>query len=167
WRTWESVAARQGAELMGREARDSAAVEEARRALAHARAGLVRVPILAPVTGAVVRRGADPGARLSSGAELLAVIADADVVFEARVRSMDARQVRPGMEAVVEDSLGPPRAARTVSAQPTAGSDQATLVWLHPLSLARRPVLGSFGRARIRLGAPYRALAIPDSAVVE
>ncbi len=128
---------------------------------------MVRVPIVAPVTGSVARRSADAGTRLTSGAELLAIVSDADIVFEARVRSIDARDLRRGATATVEDSLGPAREASMISALPNAGSDQATLVWLRPGSAGAPPVLGRFGRAHIRLGAPHRALAVPDSAVVE
>jgi RND family efflux transporter MFP subunit len=167
WRTWESQAALQGAELLVREARDSSAAREARRALAQARSGVVRVPIAAPVTGSVARRSADAGSRLTSGAELLSIVSDADIVFEARVRSADARDLRRGATATVEDSLGPPRKAVIVSALPSAGSDQATLVWLRPEPAGPPPVLGRFSRAHIRLGAPRLALAVPDSAVVE
>jgi len=167
WRTWESQAALQGAELLAREARDSSAAREARRALAQAQSGVVRVPIAAPVTGSVARRSADAGTRLTSGAELLSIVSDADIVFEARVRSIDARDLRRGVSATIEDSLGPPRDASMISTLPNAGSDQATLVWLRPAAAGPRPVLGRFGRAHIRLGAPYRALAVPDSAVVE
>ena len=168
WLTWESAAALQGAELLAREARDSVAMAEARRALAVARAGMVRVPIQSPTAGIVTRRSAEPRSRLASGAEFMALVPDDDVVFEARVPAGDARALHRGGAAMIEDGLGgTPMAAHVVSVMPTAGSDQTTLIWLRPTAADPRPTLGQFGRATIELGAPYRALAVPDSALVE
>jgi multidrug efflux pump subunit AcrA (membrane-fusion protein) len=167
WLTWESAAALQGAELLAREARDSTAAREARRALALAHAGMVHVPIQSPTAGTVTRRSAEPRSRLASGAELMALVPDDDVVFEARVSGSDARALHRGGAATIEDGVGGPMAASVVSVMPTAGVDQTTLIWLRPTSPGVRPTLGQFGHASIELGAPYRALAVPDSAVVE
>jgi multidrug efflux pump subunit AcrA (membrane-fusion protein) len=41
------------------------------------------------------------------------------------------------------------------------------LVWLSPSSAGARPDLGRFGTALIRPGTQVRALAVPDSAILE
>src|SRR5439155_13624146 len=130
WTTYESEAALQGAQLWREGAADSITAREGERALAQARRSLVRVPIVAPVTGTVVRRSAEPGARLAAGTEVLAIVPDDEVVFEAHLRADDARAVKIGMPATIEDGAGPPLAARVLTLLPAAGGDQTVLAWL-------------------------------------
>jgi multidrug efflux pump subunit AcrA (membrane-fusion protein) len=167
WRTYESDAAVRGAEILLQQARDPAAEREARRAIAEARASIVRVPILTPATGTVVRRSAGEGVRLAAGAELLALVADQDVVFEARVPPDHLREVRIGAAATIFDDEGPPRAARVFTILPASGGDQTALVWLREEKGLKRADIGRFGTATFALERAVTALAVPDSAVVE
>jgi len=167
WTTYESEAALQGAQLWREGAADSATAREGERALAQARRSLVHVPITAPVTGTVVRRSAEPGARLAAGTEVLAIVPDDEVVFEAHLRADDARVVKIGMPATIGDGDGLAIPARVLTLLPAAGGDQTVLAWLRPLARRERPDLGRFGTARIRLGDRVTALAAPDSAIVE
>ncbi len=164
----ESDAALRGAELLVREARDSLARAEAEQALRAARAGLVRVPLTAPRTGEVTRRTVVAGAQVAEGSEILAIVPRDAVRFEAHVAAGDAARVRSGQRASVTSEGQPPRAATVDRLLPAAGTgDQAALAWLAPVGASPAPLLGEFGTARIVVGAPHRAPAVPDSAVVE
>ncbi len=167
WHTSESDAAVRGAEIMVQQARDAAGQRDARRALTEAQASIVRVPILSPATGTIVRRSAGDGVHLAAGAELLAVVADQDVVFEARVPPDHLREARIGAAATVYDDAGPPRSARVWTVLPASGGDQTTRVWLREEGSTRRAEFGRFGTAIFTLDHPVTALAVPDSAVVE
>ncbi len=165
--TAESEATLEGAELMAREASDSSGRDEARRALAQARRELVRVPLAAPEAGFVLRRSAEPGTRVESAAEVVALVPWSDLVFEAHVPSVLGPRVRAGQPARVVEEGRPPRAARVLRVLPAADStDQATIAWLAPLGPTAPPQLGHFGTATIDLGSARRMPAVPDSAVV-
>src|SRR5439155_3598506 len=97
----------------------------------------------------------------------LAIAPWATIVFEAHVPAADAKRVHPGERATVRDPGAPPRPARVRRVLPMASdADQASLVWLAP-ERGPTPELGRFGTAEIVVGAEHRALAAPDSAIVE
>lgn len=162
-----SWAALKGAELMVREAHDSASRADAERALALARRDLVRVPIVIRQAGVVVRRSVEPGADIAESAEMLAVAPWATIVFEAHVPAADAPRVRAGQPAVVREQGSAPHNAHLRRVLPAAsGADQASLVWLAPEG-GTTPQLERFGTAQITVGTPHLGLAAPDSAIVE
>jgi biotin carboxyl carrier protein len=166
--TRESRAALRGAELLVREAHEPSASAEAERALALARRELVRVPLVAPRAGVVTRRGAEPGAELAEGAEVLAITPQEAVVFEARLPAEQASRVRVGDAATVRVEGEAPRAMRVMRVLPSANAtDQATLIWLRPLSPGATPLLERFGTADLRTSAPRQSPAVPIAAVVE
>ncbi len=166
--TRESRAALRGAELLVHEARDPAANAEAERALALARRDLVRVPLVAPRAGVVTRRGAEPGAELAEGAEVLAITPQEAVVFEARLPAEQAGRVHVGDAATVNVEGEAPRAVRVLRVLPSANAtDQATLIWLSPQTSGATPLLERFGTAELRTSAPRRSPAVPVAAVVE
>jgi hypothetical protein len=156
-----------GAELMVREAKDDPARADAERALALAKRDLVRVPLVVRQAGVVVRRSVEPGAEVGDGAEVVAIAPWSTIVFEAHVPAADAHRVHAGESATVVDPGSPPHTARVTRVLPMASdADQASLVWLAP-ARGPTPELGRFGTAAITVGAPRRALAAPDSAIVE
>jgi multidrug efflux pump subunit AcrA (membrane-fusion protein) len=166
--TRDSWSALRGAELLQREARDAGARDEARRALELARRELVRVPLTAHEGGVVVRRSVEPGAQVAEAAEVAALAPWRTLVFEAHVPAAAAARVRPGQDATVLVAGSAPRAAQVQRILPAASSaDQAVLVWLAPRDGSPAPELERFGSATIVVGAPRRALAVPDSALVE
>ena len=165
--TAESDAALRGAQIMASQASDPGGRADAARALAQARASIVRVPVLSPASGTVLRRPAEMGARLPAGAELLALVADDALVFEIRVGVEQAASVRLGMVAIVTDGQGPAHDATVWTFPPVAAGDQSALVWLRPTALVSRAAIGRFGTASIRTTASTTQLAVPDSAVVE
>lgn len=166
--TRESHAALEGALLLEQRARDEMGRDEARRAVALARRDLVRVPLKAPRDGVVIRRAVEPGSQVAESTEILALVAPGSVVFEAHVAQKDASRVRPGEPAIVVEQGRAPTATRVSRVLPAASeSDQAVLVWLVPNSPSAAPPLQEFGTARIVVGAARRALAVPDTAVVE
>lgn len=167
--TRESRAALAGAERLLQVARDEAERNEAERALSLARLGLVRVPMKAPRRGVVLRRSAEPGAILAESAEILALTAPEDIVFEAHVPAAVSSRLRRGLEAEVSSPGALAVRAALDRILPTTGEgDQSALAWLKPRALRTpAPGLDLFGEARILLGPAHRSLAVPDSAIVE
>jgi multidrug efflux pump subunit AcrA (membrane-fusion protein) len=165
--THESRAALRGAELMMRSAADAQARAEAARALEMAKQNLVRVPIVAPAGGIVVRRTADVGAEPAEGAELLAIVPLRALVFEAHVPAAAAPRVRPGLAASIVPETGEPVAASVQRRLPgVSADDQTVLFWLAP-RVTPSIGIGRFGTARIEVGSSRNGIAVPDSAVVE
>jgi multidrug efflux pump subunit AcrA (membrane-fusion protein) len=165
--TRESRAALRGAELLVREAHDAAARAEAERAAALAKRDLVRVPLVAPRTGVVTKRDAEPGAEVNDGAEVLAITPLGGIVFEARLPAAATPLVHAGMSAIVRADGEPDREVRVTRVLPAASaSDQATLVWLAPVG-GGTPLLDRFGTASMKTSATRRSPAVPMAAVVE
>jgi hypothetical protein len=166
--THESRATLRGAELLSREASDAASQQEAERALALAKRGLIRVPVVAPRAGIITRRVAEPGAEVAEGAELLALTPEDALVFEARVPAAAMTHVHAGLGARVIEDGALPRAARVQRILPAASTtDQAVLVWLLPSAGGPTPTLEHFGTAELELGVARKALAVPAAAVSE
>ena len=166
-RTAESDAVVRGAEIMASQASDSAGHADARRAKSQARASVVRVPVVSPVAGLVLRRPVESGAHLAAGAELLALVADDALVFEVRVGPSEVSAMHAGMAATITDGEGPPHSARVWTFPPLTAGDQATLVWLRPVETLRRASIGRFGTAFVQTTGGRSQLSLPDSAVVE
>jgi multidrug efflux pump subunit AcrA (membrane-fusion protein) len=165
--THESRAALRGAELMMRSAADAAARAEAARALEMAKQDLVRVPIVAPAGGIVVRRTAEVGTEPAEGAELPAIVPLRALVFEVHVPAAAAARVRPGLAASIVPETGDPVAASVQRRLPgVSADDQTVLFWLAPRAMPSIGI-GRFGTARIEVGSSRNGIAVPDSAVVE
>lgn len=166
--TRESQAAVRGAELMQRQADDSASRAEAARALALARRDVVRVPLVAGRAGTVAGRLVEPGAEIAEGAELFTLVPSGALVFEAHVPLADASRVVAGRQATIAMEAGSVIAAEVRTRVPgTSAADQTMLVWLAPRGAAPPELIDRFGRASIETGERRRAIAVPDSAVVE
>jgi multidrug resistance efflux pump len=165
--TRESRAALRGAELLVREAHDPAARTEAERAAALASRDLVRVPLVAPRTGVVTKRDAEPGAEIGDGAEVLAITPLEGIVFEARLPAAATQLVHTGMTAIVRTVGEADREVRVARVLPAASaSDQATLVWLKPQGGAT-PLLDRFGTMAMKTSGTRQSPAVPAAAVVE
>ncbi len=166
--TRESQAAVRGAELLLLQARDGAAREEASRSLRLARRDLVRVPLIAPKDGVVVRRGLEMGSQVAEGGEILAIVPWDAIVFEAHVPVLDVARLRQGQLATIAEAGRSPCPATLQRLLPAASaSDQTTLAWLTPRPGEPLPELGRFGTATIVVGPARRAIAVPESALVE
>jgi hypothetical protein len=166
--TRESQAALRGADLLAREARDPASRDEAARAQALARRDMIRVPLVAPQSGVVVRRSAVVGSQVVEASEILAIVVPGGIVFEAHVAARDAARLRPGQSATIGEEGRPPRRARLQRTLPMASAgDQATLAWLVCEPGSAPPDLDRFGTSTIVVGEPRQAVAVPDSALVE
>ncbi len=166
--TYESRAALRGAEILVRQARSPAEQNEAERALRLATRDLIRVPIVAGATGTILRRSVEPGSEVAEAGELLTLVPDGSVVFEAHVPRTEAAQVvqDAGAEVTMEGGgLVETRIQRRLPQ--TNEADQTALFWLAPVIKAPFGVLGRFGNAVIRTGVEHRAVLVPDSALVE
>jgi hypothetical protein len=150
------------------QARDEASRAEAARALELARRDLIRVPLKAPRAGVVVRRSVEPGGPVAESGEILALVPAGSIVFEAHVAATDAVKIRPGQQASIAEEGLTPVPATVLRILPVASSsDQATLAWLAPAPGRGPHALERYGTATILVGSARRALAVPDSAVVE
>src|SRR5262249_43742298 len=108
-------------------------------------------PIVAPRAGVVTRRGAEDGAEVSDGAEVLAITPPEGIVFEARLPAAATRAVRVGQTAVVRTVGEPDRPARVVRVLPAASAaDQATLAWLSAAGAGGTPLIDRFGTATLK-----------------
>jgi len=166
--TYESRAALHGAEILVRQARTPAERDEAERARRLAERDLIRVPLVAHATGTVLRRSAEPGSEVAESGELLTVVPDGAIVFEAHVPREDAARVTPGARAEIALEGGGVVPTQVQRRLPQAGeSDQTALFWLSPVVREPFGVLGRFGTASIEAGAMHAAILVPDSALVE
>jgi biotin carboxyl carrier protein len=166
--TREAQAGLRGATLMAAEARDPAATREATRAAALARRDRVRIPLLAPRTGVVIRMSVVTGSEVAEAGEILALLPIDAMVFEARVSPRDAARVRPGQPGLVGGEGTSSRAVTVQRILPIVGEgDQSALAWLRPSPGQDTPEIGRFGTATIEVGAPRSAPAVPDSAIVQ
>ena len=165
--TRESLAALHGAQLLARQASDPAAQREANRAVALAERDLVRVPLTAPRAGMVVRRSAEAGAQVDDAAEILALVPLDGIVCEAHVPAILASRVQTAQGAHITDEDGTIRSAIVKRILPSADAgDQASLVWLGATD-GSLPQLARYASVTIQVGAPRRALVVPDSALVQ
>jgi len=166
--TYESRAALRGAEILVRQASSPAEREEADRALRLAERDLVRVPLVAASSGTVLRRSVEPGSEVAESGELLTLVPEGAVVFEAHVSRADADRVALGATAQVAMEGGGAEETRVQRRLPQSSEgDQSALFWLAPATKEPFGVLGRFGAATIETGAEHRAVLIPDSALVE
>ena len=166
--TRESRAALRGAELLALEAHDRASREEAARALSLARRDIVRVPLVAPVAGVVTRRAVEPGGDVPESGEVVVLVPPGAMVFEAHVPARDVPRLKRGQHATIAEENAPPRPSFLQRVLPAASpADQTTLVWLAAAPGGPPPAIDRFGTATIVVGSPRRAVAVPDSVVVE
>jgi len=166
--TYESRAALHGAEILVRQALSAAERDEAERALRLAQRDLIRVPLTSGANGMVLRRSAEPGSEVAEAGELLTIVPEGSVVFEAHVPRVDAARVTLGASAEVAMEGGGSVASRVQRRLPqTSEADQTALFWLAPQVKEPFGVLGRFGTATIQTGAEHRAVLVPDSALVE
>jgi multidrug efflux pump subunit AcrA (membrane-fusion protein) len=166
--TRESQAALRGAELLEREAHDTASHQEAARARELAHHDLTRVPLTAARDGVVIRLSARGGSEVAESAEILALVPEEAIVFEAHVSAADSPRLRVGQKAAITEQGRPERPATLQRILPAADpGDQSTIVWLGPEGRGSRPEIDRFGTSVITTGPPRRAPAIPDSALVQ
>jgi len=166
--TYESRAALRGAEILVRQARTPSERDEAARALRLAERDLVRVPLVAASTGTVLRRSVEPGSEVAEGGELLTLVPEGSVVFEAHVPRADAALVALGSRGEVMMEGGGAVETKVQRRLPQSGEvDQTALFWLAPVHKEPFGVLGRFGNALIETGAEHRGILVPDSALVE
>jgi len=165
--TYESKAAIRGAEILVHQARTPAERDEAESALRLAQRDLVRVPLTAPTTGTVLRRAVEPGSEAAEAGELLTIVPQGSVVFEAHIPRGDAKRIAAGQHAEVGMDGSSVIATVQRRLPQTSEADQTALFWLTPEERAPFGVLGRFANATIETGAAHQAILVPDSALVE
>jgi multidrug efflux pump subunit AcrA (membrane-fusion protein) len=166
--TRESRAAMVGALQMLAGAADATGRAEAERAVAAARHELVRVPIVAGESGVVTRRSVAAGSLVADGGELVTLLPESGVVFEAHVPLKDAGRVTVGQKGEIAGEDGAVVKAVVRRRLPlTAAGDQNALLWLAPVEPVSPAWLDRYGNATLVTGEPHEAVGVPDSAIVE
>jgi multidrug efflux pump subunit AcrA (membrane-fusion protein) len=164
----DSEAALLGAEQMVREAQTEAERTDADRALALARASLIRSSLKSPSEGVVLSHAASAGDRVAEDQEILSISAVDSLVFEADVSQADLPRVHPGQKAQVTLPGGAPAVEGVVhdvlASANTADFTVPVRIDLKK-SFARFPV-GLFGEARITVGERRGVPVVPPQAVL-
>jgi len=145
-----------------------ASLAQARAEEAIAAQQRARTRVLAPFSGRVARRLADPGAMLASGAPVFTLVDDAVLDFRASVPSADWAKVHVGaLVDVTVDSLPGLHAAGKV-ARVTPLVEERTRSFEVVVEVPGRKELvgGLFARAAVRVGTVKQALVVPPAALV-
>lgn len=147
------------------EAGARANVAAADAAVALARKARGDATLVAPITGLVAQRIAQPGERVGVEARLVEIVNLARLELEAAVPPAAAAELRVGQTAKLDvEGLGAPVTARVARISPTAQpGSRAVLVYL---ALDADPALrqGLFARGRVTVE-ERRAVALPASAL--
>jgi membrane fusion protein, multidrug efflux system len=145
-----------------------ASLAQARAEEAIAAQQRARTRVIAPFTGRVARRLADPGSMLASGVPIFTLVDDAVLDFRASVPSADWAKVKVGALAdVTVDAVPGLRTAGKV-ARVTPLVEERTRSFEAVVELPGQEDLvgGLFARAAVRVGTTKQALVVPPSALV-
>jgi multidrug efflux pump subunit AcrA (membrane-fusion protein) len=164
----DSEAALSGAEEMVRSASTPQQKADAERAVELAHSHLIRSPLLAAVSGVVIRRMATAGDRVAEDQELVTIAADDSMVFRANVAQSELVRVRPGQQAAIDlPGMREPLAGITHGL--LTGSNSGDLTAPVRIDFSRRPGLltaGLFGTARITVAEHRDVAVVPVPAVL-
>jgi RND family efflux transporter MFP subunit len=145
-----------------------ASLAQARAEEAIAAQQRARTRVVAPFTGRVARRLADPGAMLASGAPIFTLVDDAVLDFRAAVPSADWAKVRVGAAADVTVDAVPGLHVTGKVARVTPLVEERTRSFEVAVEVPGQKELvgGLFARAAVRVGTTKQALVVPPSALV-
>lgn len=167
-RSWESVAALEGATALRKEATGAEAVERAERALALARDNDVTRALEAPEAGVVVSLATGVGERLGEGDEIAVIAPASALVFRAGVAQPDLLRVAAGQTvSIAFPGRAQPLGGTLRGPLPDEGTGALTVPFR--VDLHERldpPVLGLFGEAHITVGERPDVLVVPRTAVL-
>jgi RND family efflux transporter MFP subunit len=148
----------------------NATLQAAQAGVELARKALGDTHLIAPISGQVAQRLAQPGERLAVDARVLEIVDLARLELEAALPAQDAGALRPGAAAQLEvEGIETPVAARIARINPTTqAGTRAVMVYLALLptpAQARGLRNGLFARGQVEL-ARLKGPALPLSAVL-
>lgn len=139
--------------------------QAAQSAVALARKAQADARLVAPISGLIAQRLAQPGERVAVDAKVVEIVDLSQIELEAAVAPQDVVQLRPGAQARIQvDGLPEALDARVARISPSASSASRTVnVYL---ALAPHPALrqGLFAQGRVQV-AQRQALAVPSDAL--
>ena len=145
-----------------------ASTAQARAEAAIAAVQLARAKVVAPFSGRVAKRFADPGAMLASGVPLFTLVDDAVLEFRATVPSADWSKVQVGAAVDVTVDALPGLSIQGKVARVTPLVEERTRSFEAVVEVPGRKELvgGLFARASVRVGMVKDALVVAPAALV-
>jgi RND family efflux transporter MFP subunit len=144
-----------------------ASLAQARAEEAIAAQQRARTRVVAPFTGRVARRLADPGAMLASGTPIFTLVDDAVLDFRASVPSTDWAKVKVGaFAAVTVDGVRGIHTGQVARVTPLVEERTRSFEVVVEVPGEKDLVGGLFARAAVRVGTTKQALVVPPSALV-
>jgi RND family efflux transporter MFP subunit len=145
-----------------------ASLAQARAEEAIAAQQRARTRVVAPFTGRVARRLADPGSMLASGTPIFTLVDDAVLDFRASVPSADWAKVKVGATAdVTVDAVpGLHAAGKVARVMPLVEERTRSFEAVVEVPGQKDLVGGLFARAAVRVGTTKQALVVSPSALV-
>jgi len=102
--------------------------EAAQAVFARARLNLTYTSIVAPVSGVVTQRSAEPGARVSSGEQLLMIVQTDDLWVTANFKETQLERMRPGQRVTVHVDAMHQDFAGTVESMPAITGSRTSVL---------------------------------------
>jgi RND family efflux transporter MFP subunit len=145
-----------------------ASLAQARAEEAIAAQQRARTRVVAPFTGRVAKRLADPGSMLANGTPIFVLVDDAVLDFRASVPSSDWAKVKVGAAAdVTVDAVPGLHATGTVArVMPLVEERTRSFEVVVEVPGRKELVGGLFARAAVRVGTTRQALVVPPSALL-
>ena len=102
--------------------------EAAQAVFARARLNLTYTSIVAPVSGVVTQRSAEPGARVSSGEQLLMIVQTDDLWVTANFKETQLERMRPGQRVTIHVDAMHQDFAGTVESMPAITGSRTSVL---------------------------------------
>ncbi|WP_417231809.1 efflux RND transporter periplasmic adaptor subunit [Brevundimonas sp.] len=148
----------------------AAAVQDRGRTGAE-RAALVRqksnLLLLAPASGLVVRRAAEPGTTVVAGQAVVEIIDPANLWINTRFDQLQSSGLQPGLRArvLLRSRAGTPLAGRVIRTEPLADAVTEEVMAKIGFDTPNLPPVGELAEVTVILPPAQKSLAVPNAAI--
>lgn len=148
----------------------AAAVQDRGRTGAE-RAALVRqkanLLLLAPASGLVVRRAAEPGTTVVAGQAVVEIIDPANLWINTRFDQLQSSGLQPGLRArvLLRSRAGTPLAGRVIRTEPLADAVTEEVMAKIGFDTPNLPPVGELAEVTVILPPAQKSLAVPNAAL--